>query len=168
LSSPANGPRLRAPDDRLRRGSILPVRVVFLEGVRKITSRRGFGSPLSRGRRWSKPNSSCPALVPGIHAFQIFGVVKDVDGLDKPGHDDFSLILRRARSARLEGWSKSSMVRDALALLALLTMRFFACSGKSAIVTARGIGLLRRSLSKDQPARTPLCLTLAPRNSCGR
>jgi hypothetical protein len=165
LSSPANGPRLRAPDDRLRRGSILPVRVVFLEGVRKITSSRGYGSPLSRGRRWSKPNSSCPALVPGIHAFQIFGVVKDVDGLDKPGHDDFSLILRWARRARLEGWSKSSMVRDALALLALLTMRF--CLQRSSI-TARGTGSLRRSLSKDRPARTPLCPTLAPRNSCGR
>jgi hypothetical protein len=35
----------------------------------------------------SKPKSSCPAEVPGIHDFHVRRV-KDVDGRDKPGHDE--------------------------------------------------------------------------------
>jgi hypothetical protein len=29
-----------------------------------------------------------PGLVPGIHVFLLAGAKKDVDGRDKPGHDD--------------------------------------------------------------------------------
>jgi hypothetical protein len=29
-----------------------------------------------------------PGLVPGIHAFTVSSVFKDVDGWDKPGHDE--------------------------------------------------------------------------------
>jgi hypothetical protein len=29
-----------------------------------------------------------PGLVPGIHVFAAFVTKKDVDGRDKPGHDD--------------------------------------------------------------------------------
>jgi hypothetical protein len=29
-----------------------------------------------------------PGLVPGIHAFRLAASCKDVDGRDKPGHDD--------------------------------------------------------------------------------
>jgi hypothetical protein len=33
-----------------------------------------------------------PGLVPGIHVF-VFGVKKDVDGRDKPGHDDVTVFV---------------------------------------------------------------------------
>jgi hypothetical protein len=35
----------------------------------------------------SRPLLVMPGLVPGIHVFRAFGS-KDVDGRDKPGHDD--------------------------------------------------------------------------------
>jgi len=33
--------------------------------------------------------SVMPGLVPGIHVFSIDDASQDVDGRDKPGHDDF-------------------------------------------------------------------------------
>ena len=32
-----------------------------------------------------------PALVAGIHDFLLIGIKQDVDGRDKPGHDDYFL-----------------------------------------------------------------------------
>jgi len=39
------------------------------------------------------PPSVTPGLVPGIHVFLC--VVQDVDGRDKPGHDDALNALRK-------------------------------------------------------------------------
>jgi hypothetical protein len=36
-----------------------------------------------------------PGLVPGIHVFLFYPSIKqDVDGRDKPGHDDAELLLQ--------------------------------------------------------------------------
>jgi D-alanyl-D-alanine dipeptidase len=34
-----------------------------------------------------------PALVAGIHVFLLFDASKDVDGRDKPGHDEESVSI---------------------------------------------------------------------------
>ena len=34
-----------------------------------------------------------PGLVPGIHVFMVATSKQDVDGRDKPGHDEFAIPL---------------------------------------------------------------------------
>ncbi len=50
---------------------------------------RGYGSLRSQGRPVEVHASQLvmPGLVPGIHVF-LFGREQDVDGRDKPGHDE--------------------------------------------------------------------------------
>jgi hypothetical protein len=41
-----------------------------------------------------------PGLVPGIHVFVLFPTLKDVDGRDKPGHDDVTVFDRHCIAIR--------------------------------------------------------------------
>ena len=55
-----------------------------------------------------------PGLVPGIHVFTVLIWSKDVDGRDKPGHDDFERAnypLRSPSAARFHCATLSAIMR---------------------------------------------------------
>ena len=68
-------------------------------GDRAVSS-AGHGGDTSRGfsaRRESSHKLVMPGLDPGIHAF--LSICQDVDGRDKPGHDDAERMLPRSPRA---------------------------------------------------------------------
>jgi hypothetical protein len=60
-----------------------------LQSERRANAARGAGDKRDTvGERFAGHSPVMPSLVPGIHAFRSLQPLKDVDGRDKPSHDD--------------------------------------------------------------------------------
>jgi hypothetical protein len=59
-----------------------------------------------------------PGLVPGIHVFRSRRLAVDVDGRDKPGHDDMGRCFSGTRTSSIMIWSKEQFLSKSRNLFA--------------------------------------------------